>query len=247
MRVALVTGASRGIGAAIAQRLAADGIRVAVHYRRDEAAARRILAALPGEGHTTIQADVADPEAAETVTADVVRRCGGLDIVVNNAGIFTQHPIAETDSGAWQRAWRDTLAVNLLGPANLMHAALPHLLARGGGVIVNISSRGAYRGEPTAPAYGASKAGLNAASQSLAQALAPQKVYVYAVAPGFVATDMAADHLQGEAGEAIRRQSPLGRVAEPEEVAHVVAFLVAPGAEYLTGTVIDVNGASYLR
>ncbi len=117
----------------------------------------------------------------------------------------------------------------------------------GGGRIINISSRGAFRGEPTKPAYGASKAGLNSLTQSLAVALAPHKIYVGAVAPGFVDTELAADRLNSPEGEAIRAQSPFNRVATPEEVAHAVYFLASEGAEFSTGTIIDVNGASYLR
>ena len=121
------------------------------------------------------------------------------------------------------------------------------MLARDGGKIVNVSSRGAFRGEPDAPAYGASKAGLNSFSQSMAKALAPRNILVYCVAPGWVATDMATPHLAGAAGDAIRAQSPLNRVAAPEEIARTVVFLAGPGTDYLTGCVVDINGASYLR
>ena len=115
------------------------------------------------------------------------------------------------------------------------------------GKIINISSRGAFRGEPNAPAYAASKAGLNAFSQSMAQALAPHNIFVYVVAPGFVDTDMAFDVLSSSEGESIRKQSPLGRIALPEEVANTVVFLASEGTDYLTGCILDVNGASYLR
>ena len=121
------------------------------------------------------------------------------------------------------------------------------MTAQGGGKIINISSRGAFRGEPQAPAYGAAKAGLNAMSQSLAQALAPHNIMVYAIAPGFVETDMAAIVLDGPEGPAIRAQSPLNRVGRPEEIAGIAVFLAGPGTDYLTGCIIDANGASYLR
>ena len=121
------------------------------------------------------------------------------------------------------------------------------MMKSGGGKIINITSRGAFRGEPNAPAYGASKAGLNAMSQSLAQYLAPYNIFVGVVAPGFVETDMARDYLEGAGGEAIRNQSPLQRVAQPEEVAYPVLFLASEGAEWLTGAILDANGASYLR
>jgi NAD(P)-dependent dehydrogenase (short-subunit alcohol dehydrogenase family) len=139
------------------------------------------------------------------------------------------------------------VAVNLSGAAHVIHGAIPHLRAAGGGHIVNITSRGAFRGEPEAPAYGAAKAGLNALGQSLAIALAPDGIHVVAVAPGWVETDMTRDILQSPAGEAIRAQSPLRRTATPDEVAQTVLFVVSGKADALTGGIIDVNGASYLR
>ena len=147
----------------------------------------------------------------------------------------------------WQRAWRRTLAINLEGPAHVCWCAARVLRAAGGGVIVNVGSRGAFRGEPDAPAYGASKAGLNALSQSLAVALAPHGIRVGVVAPGFVETDMAAALLDGPEGDGIRAQSPFGRVARPEEVASAVLFLASADAAFASGAIIDVNGASYLR
>ncbi|MBS1253053.1 MAG: 3-oxoacyl-[acyl-carrier-protein] reductase FabG [Anaerolineales bacterium] len=246
-KVALITGASRGIGRAIAQEFAAQGARVAVHYHRHREAAEETLASLAGGPHAVFQADVADPAAAQALVDGVIAGMGKIDALVNNAGIFEEHPTPDVNYGEWQHAWQRTLAVNLLGPANLSYCVARHMMEYGGGRMVNVSSRGAFRGEPDAPAYGASKAGLNAMSQSLAKALAPHNIFVYVVAPGWVGTDMAADSLAGPEGEAIRRQSPLGRVARPDEVARTVAFLASEGTDFLTGCVVDVNGASYLR
>lgn len=247
-QVILVTGASRGIGRAIAEAFAAGGGRVAVHYRAGREAAEETLAALPGGPHALFQADVARPEEAERLVEDVVATMGQLDVLVNNAGIFEDHPLPEVSYEEWQAAWQRIINVNLFGPANLMYCAARHMITIGrGGRIVNISSRGAFRGEPEAPAYGASKAGLNALSQSLAKKLAPHGIFVAVVAPGFVETDMAAEHLSGASGEEIRNQSPLGRVARPEEVARAAVFLASPGTEFMTGCILDVNGASYLR
>ena len=246
-KAVLVTGASRGIGRAIAQRFAERGARVAVHYREGRDAAEQTLAALPGGPHVTVQADVADADAVERMVDTVVTNLGRIDILVNNAGIYETHPPAAASYEAWQAAWRRTLETNLVGAANAAWCATRHMVRQGGGRIVNVSSRGAFRGEPEAPAYGASKAGMNAMSQSLALALAPHGIFVGAVAPGFVTTDRVAYRLDGPEGEDIRRQSPLGRVAAPDEVAHAVAFLASEGAEFTTGTIIDVNGASYLR
>jgi 3-oxoacyl-[acyl-carrier protein] reductase len=246
-RVVLVTGGSRGIGRAVAEAFATRGATVVVQFRADRRAADDTLAALAGHGHLALPADVADPEQARSLVGRVVAELGRVDVLVNNAGIYEQHPILETSYEDWQRVWRRTLDVNLIGPANLLHAVVPHMVAAGGGRIVNISSRGAFRGEPDHPAYGASKAGLNSLGQSMALALGRHGIYVTTVAPGFVETDMAAPFLEGPGGEAIRAQSPLNRAATAEEVAKVVVFLATPGAESTTGAVVDVNGASYLR
>ncbi|KOV81727.1 SDR family NAD(P)-dependent oxidoreductase [Nocardia sp. NRRL S-836] len=243
-RLALVTGASRGIGAAIAHALAADGHRVAVHFRSDPAQAEAVAANLPGAGHVTVQGDIGAGEAEQIVTT-AAERLGGLDVLVNNAGVYFYHPITTTTFAEWQDAWRRTVELNLYGPADLAWHAVRHLGE--GGRIISVGSRGAFRGEPHAPAYGAAKAGLHALTQSLAQSLAPQGISVAAVAPGFVRTEMVTDLLAGPEGDAIRGQSPFNRVAEPEEVAAAVAWLASPGATWASGTIIDVNGASYLR
>ena len=247
MRRVLVTGASRGIGRAVAQAFAAEGDVVAVHYGSDAAAARETVGLLAGSGHVTVHARLDDANAAARMVDEAADGLGGLDVVVNNAGIFVAHPPVATSYSDWQQAWAQTLAVNLVGPANVVHRAVPHLRAAGGGAIVNVSSRGAFRGEPDTPAYGASKAGLNSFSQSMAVALAPLGISVGVVAPGFVETEMAARVLDGPGGDAVRAQSPWGRVATAEEVASAVLWLASPGARFATGTIIDVNGASYLR
>jgi 3-oxoacyl-[acyl-carrier protein] reductase len=244
---ALVTGASRGIGRAIAEKLAARGCRVAAHFQRNRAAADATLAALQGDGHALFAADMADAKEVARLWREVTTAFGRVDIVVNNAGTFDHHEPLVTDYAAWQREWQRTLATNLFGPANLCHLAANAMAAAGGGRIVNISSRGAFRGEPRAPAYGASKAGLNSLSQSLAVALAPRNVYVFCLAPGWVDTDMAADHLTGPHGAELRAQHPLGRIATAEEIARTAAFCALDAPATMTGCIIDVNGASYLR
>ena len=176
-----------------------------------------------------------------------VSHYGRIDILVNNAGVFTGHPLADVSYAEWQDAWQSTINTNLIGVANLCYCVGQQMIKQGNGRIVNVSSRGAFRGEPLSPAYGASKAGLNSMSQSLAQYLAPYNIFVGVVAPGFVETDMARALLETEAGEAIRQQSPLNRVATPAEVAYPVLFLASEGAQWLTGAILDANGASYLR
>jgi NAD(P)-dependent dehydrogenase (short-subunit alcohol dehydrogenase family) len=245
--VVLVTGGSRGIGRAVAVEFAAGGATVAIQYRQDRRAAEEVLAALPPGPHLALQADVADAAQVQGLVQTVVDRLGRVDVLVNNAGIFVQHPVLTADYAAWQEAWRQTIDTNLIGPANLVHCVVPHMVAAGGGRIVNVTSRGAFRGEPEHTAYGASKAGLNSLSQSLAQELAPHGIYVTAVAPGFVETDMTTAYLDGPGGAAIRAQSPLARTATPQEIARVVVFLATPGTESAIGAIVDVNGASYLR
>jgi len=246
-KAVLVTGASQGIGRATARQFADRGARVAVHCHRNRGAAERTRAGLAGGPHLLVEADVGDAAAVERMVDAVVAGLGRIDVLVNNAGIHEPHPIAEVSYADWQARWRRTLETNLVGAANAAYCAARHMIRQGGGRIVNVSSRGAFRGEPEAPAYGASKAGMNAMSQSLAKALAPHRVFVGAVAPGFVTTERTAAFLDGPAGEAVRGQSPLGRVATPDEVAYAVVFLASEGAEFTTGTIIDVNGASYLR
>lgn len=245
-RCVLVTGGSRGIGRATCREFARRGAVVAVHYATDEVAARDVVAELTGEGHVAIAADLGRGEARQLVRT-AVDRLGRIDVLVNNAGIYEAHPVLTTSADEWEASWSRTLATNLVGPADLIHAVAGDMARRGGGRIVNVTSRGAFRGEPDHAAYGASKAALNSLSQSMARALAPHGVYVTAVAPGFVETDMAAPYLDGDGGDAIRAQSPMGRAATPDEVARLIVFLATPGSESTTGAIVDINGASYLR
>lgn len=202
-RAVLVTGGSRGIGRAVARQFAAAGDRVAIHHRDSAALAADLLAELPGSGHVVVQADLTEPAAVRTMVDQAAESLGGLDVLVNNAGIFTPHPITEVSYEEWQAQWQATLGINLIGAANTTWCAVQHMTGRGGRII-NVSSRGAFRGEPRSPAYGASKAGLNAFGQSLARALAPMGIAVCTVAPGFVATDMTNEHLKPPRGDEIR-------------------------------------------
>jgi len=239
----LVTGASGGIGAAICRALAARGVTVLLHYQSDRAAAEATRRELPGGAHTLIQADLSDPAAVERLWREAAASAP-IEALVNNAGIFPAHAPLTTAYAEWTAAWQRTLAINLLGPAHLSYCAARAMAERGRGRIVNVSSRGAFRGEPHAPAYGASKAGLNSFSQSLAKALAPKGVYVYVVAPGWVATERVASYVMDPA---VLADQPLGRVATPEEVAQAVGFCALDAPASMTGAILDVNGASYLR
>ncbi|HEY0935233.1 MAG TPA: SDR family oxidoreductase [Trebonia sp.] len=245
-RSVLVTGAARSIGRAIAARFATAGDRVAILDRTPGGTAEELLGELDGSGHVFVQADLTDSDALPAMVDAAVGQLGGLDILVNNAGIFAEHPVAEVSYAAWQEHWHAILGVNLIGAANVTWCAVRHMKERGGR-IVNVSSRGAFCGEPNAPAYGASKAGLNSFTQSMAIALAPHRISVSGVAPGFVATDMSEKYLKPPGGDEIRAQSPFGRVAEPEEIAAAVLYLASAQAEWASGAILDLNGASYLR
>ena len=246
-KTVLITGSSRGIGRAAAIAFAEAGARVAVHYRSGQESAMETLQNMPGDDHLMIKADVADPRQVSEMIQTCVQEMGRLDILVNNAGVFLPHPIDTCSYEDWQQAWSDTLNINLTGAANACYCAAQVMIKQGAGRIINITSRGAFRGEPEHPAYGASKAGLNALSQSLALKLGKHGISVYAIAPGFVETDMARPVLDGPQGEAISQQSPLGRVAQPAEVAYAILFYASQPAAFLTGGILDVNGASYLR
>lgn len=259
----LVTGSSRGVGAATARAFAERGDRVVVHCHRNQDAARAVCEALPGTGHTVLSADVADPDAVEQLARDAIAHLGRIDVLVNNAALATppdegrgrrgDHPVEDTDYDDWVDIWQRTLATNLIGPAALTHQVARHMIATppadgvAVGRIVNIGSRGAFRGEPDIPAYGASKAGLHAFGQSMAVRLGRHGIAVTTLAPGFVETELNRDLLASKAGEELRAQSPFGRVARPEELAAAVVALAAPGAEWASGTVVDFNGASHLR
>jgi NAD(P)-dependent dehydrogenase (short-subunit alcohol dehydrogenase family) len=227
-RGVLVTGASRGIGRAIAEAFEANGDRVFAH--------------------STARADLRDPSAIPPLVDEAIARLGGIDVLVNNAGVYLAHPPAETSYVDWQAAWRETFEVNVFGAANMSHCVARHMIERGqGGRILNVGSRGAYRGEPNHPAYGASKAALHSLGQSLAVSLAPHGIGVASVAPGFIVTERQAQTLAGQAGAAIRAQSPFGRAGSTAEVAAAVLYLASPEAIWASGTVLDLNGASYLH
>ncbi|HKT31064.1 MAG TPA: SDR family oxidoreductase [Gammaproteobacteria bacterium] len=246
-KIILITGAARGIGRATAEAFARLGGSVAVHYHTSQKQAEQLVQKLPGKNHRAFGADLTDPAACDSLIKEVLQHYGRLDVLVNNAGIYEVRPLKDLNYAGWQQTWYNTLGADLIAPANLCFLAAQVMMKQKSGHIINISSRGAFRGEPDALPYGASKAGLNQLSQSLAQALAPWNIFVGVVAPGFVRTDMAAELLDGPQGEAIRKQSPLNRVATPEEVAQAVVRLAADGMLAATGCILDVNGASYLR
>ncbi|MFF4184292.1 SDR family NAD(P)-dependent oxidoreductase [Streptomyces sp. NPDC001691] len=247
-RRVLVSGASRGLGRAVAQAFAANGDRVAVHFGSREQEARATLDSLKGDGHVLVGGDLTDPAGARRVADAAADALGGIDVLVNNAAVNLPHPLADTPYEEWAELWQRHVSVNLLATANLSHLAASRMIEQGtGGRIVNIGSRGAFRGEPDHPAYGATKAAVHALGQSLAVSLAPYGIGVASVAPGFFETERVAGRLSGTEGESIRAQSPFGRVAGAEEIAEAVRWLASPLAQWSSGAVLDLNGASYLR
>ena len=252
MASALVTGASRGIGRAIAVALSRRGDRVAVHYGSDRDAAEQTIALLHGDGHVVVAGDLSSPDAASSVMAQAEQALGQVDLLVNNAAVgpstATHHRVEDTDYATWVRTWRAMIDVDLIAAANLTYLVARSLISTGApGVVVNIGSRGAFRGEPDFPAYAAAKAALHAFGQSMAVALAPHGISVVSVAPGFVSTERQREKLSGASGEAVRAQSPFGRVGTPEEVAAAVLYLTSPDAQWASGAILDLNGASHLR
>ena len=220
---------------------------MAVHHRDSAELAAQVRGRLPGEGHTVVQADLADPDATRQMVDQAHRELGGLDVLVNNAGIYPeQHVVTEASYEQWLDAWQRTLRANLTGPANATWCAVQYM-KHTGGRIINISSRGAIRGELRHPAYAASKGGLNSMTGSLARTLAPYGIAVTAVSPGYVDTEMAAGDLTSRVGDEIRAQSPFNRVGTPEEIAAAVIYLASPEGLWASGTNIDLNGASYHR
>jgi len=228
----LLTGSSRGIGAAIAVALTRADID------------------LVGHGTASgIPADFADPAAPQALWQTALDRLDGrIDVLINNAGIFEANPI-DRPQDEWVADWERTMRVNLTASAELCRLAILHWQARGsGGRIVNIASRAAYRGDsPAHWHYAASKAGMVAMTKSIARGYAAQGILAFAVCPGFTMTGMADEYLASRGGDKLLADIPLGRVAAPEEVAEAARFLALDAPPSMTGAVIDVNGASYVR
>jgi len=246
-RVALVTGASRGIGRAVARCLAACGAQVGVHYASDRVSAEAVAAETGG---TALQADLSERDAPDTLWGAALARFGRVDVLVANAGIFERAPL---EADGWLDAWDRTQAVNLRATAALCRAAVRHAAERRAGGeagvvvrIVTVSSRAAFRGDdPDYWAYAASKGGLVALTKSIARAGAG--VAAFGVAPGFTRTDMAAASIAEQGEAAVAAGVALDRLTEPDDIAPLVALLTSGLADHATGTTVDVNGASYVR
>ena len=231
----LVTGSTRGIGAAIVEALAARGARVVGHGRSDSA--------------DCIGADLADAGGADQLWDRALERLDGrIDVLVNNAGVFEAIAV-DAAPEVWREAWARTMQINLQASADLCRRAVLHFQQRAGaGRMVNIASRAAYRGDsPSHWHYAASKAGMVAMTKSIARGYAAEGILAFGVCPGFVMTGMASDYLESRGGDKLLADIPLGRVAQPAEVASVAAYLALDAPPSMTGAVLDVNGASFVR
>jgi len=244
-KIALVTGSSRGIGRETAIRLASAGAHVAVNYHRSEAEALEVVREI-GETAMPVRADVSSPVQAKQMVNAVLDRFGRIDILVNNAATFAMNPFDADDYNAWQRGWHRTFELNVFGAANAAFLAMRSMRQHGGGKIINVASRAAFRGETEFADYGASKAALVNLTRSIARACAKDNIIASCVAPGFIETEMARSELEAHR-EDIINQIPLRRVGSVSDVAAVILFLASPLADYLNGVTIDVNGGSWFH
>jgi NAD(P)-dependent dehydrogenase (short-subunit alcohol dehydrogenase family) len=231
----LVTGSTRGIGAAVVEALTAKGARVLGHGSRG--------------GPETLGVDLSDPKAPDALWGQALEVLDGrIDVLVNNAGVF--EPVAvDAPLDEWQAGWARTMQINLQAAADLSRAAILHFRERGeGGRIVNVASRAAYRGDsPAHWHYAASKAGMIGMTKSIARGFAAEAILAFGVCPGFTMTGMAEEYLASRGGEKLLADIPLGRVAMPEEVGSAVAYLAVDAPASMTGAVLDINGASFVR
>ncbi|MBQ3077356.1 MAG: 3-oxoacyl-ACP reductase FabG [Clostridia bacterium] len=239
MKTALITGASRGIGAALAEAFAEAGWAVAVNYNKSREAAEQLVSRLTAAGHTAapFQADVGDPEAVRRLVADTEDRLGSIDLLVNNAGLSHHGLLTDLSDADWQRL----LAVNLSGALYCCRAVLPGMIRRQSGTILNISSMWGQIGGSCEVAYSATKAGLIGLTKALAQEVGPSGVRVNCIAPGVIATDMTTV-LGEDTLAALADETPLCRVGLPREVAAAALYLASPAAAFVTGQVLAVNG-----
>lgn len=244
----LITGGSRGIGAATVRQLAAKGAFVLIHYGRNRQAAEAVLAEIGGRG-ALIEGDLNLPGAGQKVWEQALGLAPGgkIDVLINNAATFSESGV-DADWERWSRDWATTMQVNVIASADLCKCALPHFEANGGGRVVTVISRAAHRGDtPDYMHYAASKAAQAALTKSIARGFAAKNILAFNVAPGFTRTEMAEDWVRVYGEAAASADIPLGRMSAPEEVANVIAYLADEAPAAMTGTTIDVNGASYIR
>jgi len=245
-KVVLITGASRGIGRECAFRMGAAGAKIGVNYNRSAGDADEVVRTLGSDRAFAVKADMALPDEVKAMVDATVERFGRLDVLVNNAAIFDLNRFEDTDYEAWQRGWASTFAVNVFGAANAAYLAMHEMRKTGGGKIINVASRAAFRGETEFADYGASKAALVNLTRSIARACAKDNIVASCVAPGFILTEMAAAEIEAHRDD-ILNQIPLGRVGTVDDVAAAIHFLASSMADYLNGVTIDINGGSWFH
>lgn len=249
-KVILVTGASKGIGAATAATLGAAGASVIAHYGGDEAGARDAVADIPEDRKLVLQADLSVSDNADELWRAALAWKGRIDVVVNNAAIMLFGEGINDSLDDWDDIWARTFQVNVMAPARLMRAATRTFLEQGGGAIITISSWAAQRGvtNPGTMAYGASKAAIRNMTQTLARAYAKDGLLAYVIAPGVVNTRLSVEFAETQGGvDKVSASLAMGEWVPPQDIAETVAFLAAGKARHLTGSTIDINGASYVR
>jgi len=246
-KVVLVTGGSRGIGASIVRGMVAAGAKVVLHYTRNAEKATELAGEVGVANCQILRADFMDDAQVRGLWDKAVAWKGRIDVLVNNAGIY--EPADVTDGFRhWQEVWHRSLQINLIAAGHLCREAALHFRETGGGIIINVASRAAFRGDDANyMQYAASKAGLVAVNKTIARGFGADGVLAYVLAPGYVATEMAEDYIAGRGAEGIAEDIPLGEVATPEDVANFAVFLATGKARHATGTSIDINGASYVR
>jgi 3-oxoacyl-[acyl-carrier protein] reductase len=245
-KTVLITGASRGIGRETALQMAEAGALLGLNYNQSVDAIRSLVAEIGDDRCLAIRADLSDPLETEAMIDAMVRRFGRIDVLVNNAAIFDLNRFEGDDYDAWQRGWQRTFQVNVFGAANAAYLAMRTMRSHGGGKIISVASRAAFRGETEFADYGSSKAALVNLTRSIARACAKDNIVASCVAPGFIETEMAHAELAAHRQE-IEGQIPLRRVGTPADVAAAILFLASPQADYLNGVTIDINGGSWFH
>ncbi len=246
-KIILITGASAGIGAATVQTLAQAGADVILHYGHKQQAAEAIAEKIGQKKCYLLKADLAQKNAGVKLWPEAVAWKNHIDILVNNAGVFVAASV-DDEIDIWANAWQQTLQVNLVAVADLCREAIRHFQTCNGGTTINIASRAAFRGDDSQHIhYAASKGGVISLTRTIARNFAKSNILAYAVAPGFVHTERVESYLQEVGEDFATRDIPLGKLATPEDVANVVAFLASGLAPHATGATIDINGASYVH
>lgn len=246
-KTVLVTGGSRGIGAASVRALADAGANVVLHFGAARDRAEALRAEIGADRCHLVQADLAEPGAATRLWCAALNLVPRVDVLVNNAGVFDAVSVDDPED-AWREAWSRVLQINLIAAADLCREAIGSFRSQGGGKIINIASRAAFRGEaPEQMPYGASKGALITLTKTIARGFAAEGILAFAIAPGFTETEMVSANVDPQALSAVIADIPLGEIADPQEIGALVAFLASDHARHLTGATFDVNGASYVR